>query len=192
MPAILTTPPAVEPLSLAEAKEHLKVEVDVDDNLISRLITTARQHVEKQIDKVMIDQTWLIYLSDWPGTSEVKLPVAPISAVNDLRTWSSDGIASTVDPSHYYADLADTPQRLVLRGSRIWLKPSQVANGIEIEVIAGYGPDGVSVPAPLRTAMLLLIAHWYENRQPDCAGAVGGSIATSLQSLLAPYKRVRL
>ncbi len=55
MPAILTIPPAVEPLSLAEVKEHLKVEVDVDDNLISRLITTARQHVEKQIDKVMID-----------------------------------------------------------------------------------------------------------------------------------------
>ena len=128
MPAILTTPPAVEPLSLAEVKEHLKVEVDVDDNLISRLITTARQHVEKQTDKVMIDQTWLIYLSDWPGSSEVKLPVGPVSTINELRTWSDDEIASTVDPSHYYADLAGSPQKLILRGSRIWLKPGRVAD----------------------------------------------------------------
>jgi len=192
MPAILNAPPALEPVLLVEAKDYLKVETSVDDDLINRLITTARQYVEKQIDKVLIDQTWLIYLNDWPGSSEVKLPVVPVSAIIELRIWSDDDIASIVDPSHYYTDLADTPQRLILRGSRIWLKPGRVANGIEIEVIAGYGPDGASVPAPLRTAMLVLIAHWYENRQPDCVGVAGGSIATNLQSLLAPYKRVRL
>ncbi len=192
MPVILTTPPPIEPLSLAQAKEHLKVESNADDNLINRLIATARQQVEKQIDKVLIDQTWSIYLDDWPGNSEIRLPVGPVTQVNELRTYSDDDIASPIDPAHFFTDLVSAPQRLVLRGSRIWQKPGRVAGGIEIEVIAGYGPDGASVPAPLRTAMLVLIAHWHENRQPDCSGSPVGSIASTLQNLLGPYKRVRL
>ncbi|HHI82152.1 MAG TPA: hypothetical protein ENJ99_03285, partial [Rhizobiales bacterium] len=57
MPAILLTPPAIEPVSLVEAKAHLKVEVSDDDSLIDGLITTARQHIERQTGKALIDQT---------------------------------------------------------------------------------------------------------------------------------------
>lgn len=192
MSAILTTPPAQEPVTLAEAKQHLKIETALEDDLINRLITTARQHVEKHIDKVLIEQPWLVYFDDWPGSGEIKLPVAPITAIIDLRTYSDDDIAIIIDPSHYYVDMAGAPQKLVLRGSRIWLKPGRIANGIEIEVTAGYGPTAASVPAPLQTAMLLLIAHWYENRTPDCHAVGVDPIATKLQCLLGPFKRVRL
>ncbi len=198
MPAILATPPATEPLTLVETKNHLKVETATDDDLIARLIVAARQHVENQIDKVLIEQRWLIFINDWPGSSEVKLPVSPITEIENLRTYSAEDDASTIDPAHYYSDLAGSPQRLILRGSRIWLKPGRIANGIEIEVTAGFGPDGNDVPGPLRTAMLLLIAHWYENRQPGCSGtgtgtsAVAGVVTGRIQSLLSPYKRVRL
>lgn len=192
MPAILMTPPATEPVSLANAKQHLKVETSADDGLINNLIATARQHVEKQIDKVLIEQTWLIYFDNWTDDGELKLQVAPITTINYLRTYSDDDIANTIDPSHYYADLVKNPQKLILRGSRIWLKPGRIANGIEIEATAGYGPTGASVPTPLRSAMLMLIAYWYENRQPDCHAAASESMTTKLQSLLAPFKRVRL
>ncbi len=196
MPAILATPPATEPLTLANTKNHLKVETTTDDDLIARLIVAARQHVESQIDKVLIEQRWLIFIDDWPGDSEVKLPVSPISAIENLRTYSDQDDASIIDPAHYYSDLAGSPQRLILRGSRIWLRPGRIVNGIEIEVTAGFGPDGTDVPGPLRTAMLLLIAHWYENRQPACTGAgtgtAAGIVTGRIQSLLCPYKKVRL
>ncbi len=192
MPAILTIPPVVEPLSLAEVKDHLKVETIADDALITRLITTARQQVEKQINKVLINQSWAIYLDNWLAYGEVELPVSPVNQINNLRTFSIDDIASIVDPSHYYADLVSDPQRLILRGSRIWQKPGRPANGIEIDVTAGFGTEGDSVPGPLRQAMFLLITHWYENRQPDCSGAPIVSVTSALQALLAPYKRVRL
>jgi len=192
MSAILTIPPALEPLSLLEAKAHLKVETIIDDDLITRLIITARQQVESWIDKVLISQSWKIYLDNWPADGEIRLPVCPIMQVDDLRTYSDEDIAAVVDPSHYYVDLAATPQRLILRGSRTWLKPGRPVNGIEIEVTAGYGLDGDSVPAPLREAMLLLIAQWYENRQLECANASSSPVPTTLQALFAPYKRVRL
>ena len=87
MPAILTTPPNVEPLSLADAKAHLKVESSIDDDLISRLITTARQHVEKQIDKVLINQNWAIYHQNWPSDGVFKLPLSPVTAIDNLQTF---------------------------------------------------------------------------------------------------------
>jgi len=192
MSAILTIPPALEPLSLPEVKAHLKVDTILDDDLLTRLILTARQQVESLIDKVLISQSWKIYLDNWPADGEIKLPVCPVMQVDDLRTYSADDIAAVVDPSHYYVDLAATPQRLVLRGSRTWLKPGRSVNGIEIEVTAGYGSDGDSVPAPLREAMLLLIAQWYENRQPDCESHPSTPVPAILQQLFAPYKKVRL
>ena len=192
MSAILITPPALEPVSRIEAKEHLKVTTDAEDDLIDRLITTARQQVEKQIDKVLIDQTWKIYLNEWPATGQIILPVAPVTAVVNLRTWSQDDVAAIIDPAHYYADLLAGPQKLILRQSRLWLRPGRIANGIEIEVTAGFGPDGNAVPAPLRTAMLILIAHWFENRQADCDGPANSQVSEKIQSLLSPFQQVRL
>jgi len=192
MPAILSQPPAIEPVTLSEAKAHLKVESSVDDTSVTRLIITARQYVEKQIDRVLIDQTWLVYSNSWPRDGEQSLIVSPVSSVVNLRTFSVDDIASVIDPSHYYFDQASDPQKLVLRTSRSWAMPGRKVNGIEIEVIAGYGAGGDAVPGPLRQAILMLVAHWYENRQPSCSGMPQESFLPALQTLLTPYKRIKL
>ena len=192
MPAILTSPPALEPVLLSEAKAHLKVDNTADDPLIVRLIISARQHIEKQIDQVLINQNWRIYFDNWPTDGELKLTVSPITDVIALRTISADDIANVVDPSHYYVDQLSTPQMVILRPSRSWIKLGRIANGIEVEVAAGYGATGDNVPAPLRQAMLMLIAFWYENRQPNCSGKPDVSLSSALQALLAPYIGVKL
>lgn len=192
MNAILETPPLVEPVSLVDAKLHLKVDTDADDTLISNLIVTARQHIETMTQSVLINQTWRIYFDRWSPDNQMLLPVRPITSVILLKTFSDQDVPSTIDPSHYYADLVSSSPKLILRSSRTWAKPQRVANGIEIEVIAGFGSSASDVPHPLKQAVLILLAHWYENRQIECAGLPAKDLGSALQSLLRPYKVARL
>ncbi len=192
MSAILHTPPAIEPVSLSQVKNHLKIETSADDDLILRLVSTARQYVERVSQHVLIEQVWRVYFNHWPEDNELALPVMPVSFIEALRTYSAQDDVSEIDPSHYYADLVSTPPKLVLRHSRSWMNSSRPANGIEIELTAGYGPLASDVPAPFCQAILLLTAHWYENRNASCAQSLQQDIGKEVQRLLQPYKVARL
>ena len=164
MPSILTTPPAVEPVSLAEAKAHLRSSASGDDDMISRLIIAARRHIEAQSGLALIQQVWSHYRDDWPAVGVVELPLHPLISVDDVNIFGEDNIAASVDPAHYYVDRISHPPRLLLRGSRVWARPGRIGNGIEIVLTAGFGPAAIDVPAELRQAMLDLIAHWFAQR----------------------------
>ena len=157
MSATLTGPPASEPLTLDEVKAHLKIDGAFEDDLLSRYITAARQHIEQRTQEILISQSWAVFFDDWPQNGVMEIPVSPVSEVTGLYTYNSENVAALIDPAHYFVDLAAKPQKLVLR-----------------------------------QAMLVLIAHWYENRSPDCTGMPSRNISACLAELLAPYRKVRL
>jgi uncharacterized phiE125 gp8 family phage protein len=187
MPLILTTPPAAEPVSLAEAKAHLRIMHADEDAFISTLIKTARQQLEARTGLGFITQAWSLFLDDWPETGEIRLPIAPLIDVADIRVWSDADAASVIDPAHYYEDKASKPPRIVLRGSRSWVKPGRIANGIEVLLSIGYG-SASEVPEPLKQAILQLVTHWFATRGDEQAVREPLTIA----SLAAPYRLVRL
>lgn len=188
MPSVLITPPAVEPISLAEAKAHLRVSHADEDQLIGTLINSAGRIVEARSGLLLIQQTWKCYLDGWPEAGIIGLPLSPVSAIADLAVYGEDNIAAVIDPAHYFADTASRPARLVMRGSRAWARPGRVANGIAITLTVGFGVASAAVPAPLRQAILVLIAHWYEHR----GNANPPAIPLTFASLIAPYRGVRL
>lgn len=188
MSSILVTPPAIEPVSLAEAKAHLRVAHAEEDQLISRLINSARRIVEARSGLLLIEQVWTSFLDDWPDSCVIELPLAPISSIASVAAYGEDGIAAAVDPAHYYADTASRPPRLLLRGSRVWARPGRIANGIAITVTAGFGPAAADVPQPLRQAILILIAHWFEHRGTDNPPP----LPLTLDALIRPWREVRL
>jgi uncharacterized phiE125 gp8 family phage protein len=192
MAATLTTPPVVEPLTLSDVKSHLKLDGNDDDGLLNRLIIAARQHIETRTGCALINQDWLIYFNNWPQSGQLEFPLFPVSVVSSLKTYNAQDIASLIDPSHYTVNLVARPSSLVLRSSRGWAKPGRPVNGIEVAVQAGFGATADDVPEPIRQAMLLLIAHWYEIRQPSCGEVPGIDLASQLDDLLAPHKQVRL
>jgi len=192
MPALLHSPPLIEPISLEEAKQHLKIDINADDELISRLIVTARQHVETISGLVLIEQTWRAYFNNWPTGQRLGLPVMPISTIIFVKTYTQEGLASEIDPAHYYADTISTPPQLILRQSRSWVNPDRLVNGIEVEVVAGFGPLASDVPQPLRQAILMLVAHWYDNRHAVCEGQPTQDINAAIENLIAPFKVKRL
>jgi uncharacterized phiE125 gp8 family phage protein len=188
MPSTLTTPPASEPLTLAEAKAHLRVLHADEDQLISELIKSARRQAESATGLRFIQQIWSVYYDDWPETGVIELPIAPVIAITDVKTYSEDSIAAVIDPAHYFADRLSRPPRLLLRPDRIWARPGRIANGIEVVVTAGFGATAASVPEPLRQAMLQLIAHRYTHRGEDEAAHAPFAFA----GLIAPFREMRL
>ena len=104
MPLILTTPPATEPVTLAEAKAHLRITHNDDDAYISTLIISARQQLEARMGLGLIAQGWSLFLDDWPEDGEIPLPLSPFIDVMDIKVWSDADMASLIDPAHYYED----------------------------------------------------------------------------------------
>lgn len=188
MASVLVTPPAIEPVSLAEAKAHLRITHADEDQLISTLIISARRIVEARAGLVLIEQDWTCYFDDWPDDGMISLPLSPVMTVEDLSVLGEDDVPAVIDPAHYYVDLASRPARLLLRGSRVWARPGRIANGIAIAVTAGFGGAASTVPEPLRQAILMLVAHWHEHR----GNAEPPALPLTLDALIQPYREVRL
>lgn len=192
MAALLIEPPAIEPVSLAEVKEHLRVDGPEEEPLIVALITTARLTIEHLAGLALISQRWAVLLDSWPETPAIELPVAPVASIDALRVYDEAGGASLIAADQYFADLASRPARLVRSDVSAWPAPGRVANGIEIELTAGFGALPVDVPETLRWAVLMLVGHWFENRAAVGADSQLRHMPLAVHAVLAPYRRVRL
>ena len=192
MAALLTTPPALEPVTLAQAKLHLRVDTSDDDTLVTSLIGAARMQVERHTGLVLITQQWSCFYDRWGDDGELAICIAPLLSVDALKVYAADDVAAVIDTAHYMADLVSRPGRLIIRGARSWSAPGRVANGIEVAVTAGYGALASDVPEPLCQAILQLIAHWYENRSPVHHGEVPRHVPLGVLALMAPFRQVRL
>jgi uncharacterized phiE125 gp8 family phage protein len=191
MALVLTSPPAVEPVSLAEAKAHLRLDLADDDALIASLITTARLQVEAALGLALITQIWSYRFDRWPHSAVLVLPIRPVQAVTAATVTAADGSVTTLAPDRYLLDGAGNPPRLVATAPP-WPQPGLAAQGVEIAFGAGYGSAAINVPAPIRQAILLLVAHWYEHREPAEPGGPAMRIPEAVSALLAPYRMVRL
>ncbi|WP_244512463.1 head-tail connector protein [Filomicrobium insigne] len=188
---VLQSGPASEPVSVEEAKGYLRIDGNSEDALVSSLILTSRLHVEAALGVALITQDWRLVLDHWPRSGAVRLPLRPLQSVNAVRVFDADGGHATVDPARYVVDTAGTPARLIATVAG-WPKPTRVGNGIEIDLTAGYGGALEDVPEPIRQALLLLVAHWYEHRDPIEIGSDGVAIPASVSRLLKPYRMVRV
>src|SRR5262245_2582826 len=188
MASILLTPPAAEPLSLAEAKTFLRVETADEDPLIAALIAAGRIHVERQTGLALITQSWRLVLDCWPENGRIAVFPAPMKTLTAARIFDFDGEARAVDLRPFVLDASTSTLSF-----RPWTlpMPTRIAAGIELDVTAGFGDAAADVPEPLRQAVRLFVAHWYENR-----GAVGGMQGAPLPSgaatLIAPYRMLTL
>ena len=192
MAAKLLSPPLVEPLVLAEVKAHLRVDGADEDTLIDGLITAARLYIELACDRALITQDWAVFHDRWPDNSVVSLPKPPLQAVTAVKIYDVKGVATTLETTDYFADTASQPGRLVRAAGAIWPDPGRAVNGIEIRLRAGYGDAATDVPRTLRQAMLLLLAHWFEIREPVVIGHDVVEVPHAVERLIDPYRSVRL
>lgn len=184
MALVLVTPPAAEPVSLPEAKAHLRVDITDDDALISALITAAREYCEGFQNRAYITQTWQLWLDSWPEGSEIRIPRPPLQAVNSVKYYGADNTEYVLPPADYIVDNKSEPGRIVLACGKSWpgvtLRP---ANAICVEFVAGYGAPA-DVPQRVKQAILLLVGHWYETREIAVVGHVTAEVPFTVNALL--------
>jgi uncharacterized phiE125 gp8 family phage protein len=188
MSSLLLTAPAVEPLTFAEAKAYLRVEHTDDDDLIGALIASSRIHVEAQTRRALVSQGWRLSFDAWPADGRLPVRPAPLQTLTAARVYDFNGVAQTVD---LQAFVPDTAGSLLAFAPWALPQPGRIAAGIELDVTVGYGAAASDVPEPLRHAIKILIAHWYENRGLATIGAVT-VLPTTAAALIAPYRMVSL
>jgi uncharacterized phiE125 gp8 family phage protein len=191
MSSILLTPPAVEPVSLADGKAFLRVDHADDDAVIAALIAAARSHVEAQTRRALIAQTWRLVRDRWPADGRIAVLPAPFIEMLAVRVIDENGAALAIDIEAFVADTAAAPAMLAFAP---WSMPApgKRVGGIEIDVSVGYGAAAADVPAPLVQAIRLLIAHWYENRALIAVGQVVAVVPSAIAALIAPYRVLSL
>lgn len=191
MALVMTDAPEVEPVTVEEAKAHLKIDGAAEDVLIGSLILTSRLHIEAALSLALISQSWTYVRDCWPKRGRVELPLSPIQSVDAVRVKDADGVAEIISSTRYLVDLASRPPRLVWN-KEMGPQPGLPVGGIEIDFTAGFGAAPTSVPAPLKHAILMLVAHWYEHRDPVEIGSEATRIPDAVSDLIQPFRRLRL
>ena len=158
--------------------------------MIAALIAGARVHVEAQTRRALITQSWRLIRDTWPDNGRVAVLPAPLRELTAARVYRLDGTAQELDPEAFSADTAAAPGVLAFSGAM----PStgRMAAGIELDVECGYGDAPEDVPADLRQAIRLLVAHWYENRGLIAVGSGIAVLPQTVAGLLMPYRVLSL
>jgi uncharacterized phiE125 gp8 family phage protein len=180
--------PAVEPVPLAEMKAYLRVDDDdsAQDQVIAGLVKAARLTVEGASRRVLVEQRWRVALDRWPQDRTVLLPLSPLISVESIKVFDAKGAAAGIAAGAIDSDRFSDPPRIAVSDAP---EPGRARNGILIEVLAGYGGTAEAVPAGLRLAIKILVAHWFENRG-DLAGEQ--ILPPEAFALVAPFRRARL
>lgn len=187
---VLVTPPALEPVTLAEAKAQLRVDGTQDDTLITSLITAARQVAENLLGRAFITQTQRL-LDDAAPARAFTLPRAPLQSVTHIKVYDDADTATTVDSALYMVDTAAS--RVSLRSGASWPTVSRALNGFEVQYVASFGALAADVPLALRQGLLAHVAHLYNFRGDGLTReGISGAMTAMPREALALYAPYRL
>lgn len=182
-------PPAAEPITLAEAKAHLRLDTGEEDALVTALIRVAREHLEAATGLCLISRPLRLYLDDWPENRVIQIARGPVQAIDTVTVYDGDGAPVEVDAGGHVLDGTARPARLILAE-----KPAteRALNGIEIDFTAGFGETGADVPDVLKRALLLHVAAMFELRGALSPGDQPATVPAGYDRLVAPYRMRRL
>lgn len=185
----LITPAETDPITLVEAKAHLRVTDTDDDTLIGALITAATRHAEAFTGRAFIDQTWELVLDEFP-TNEIELSKPPLIEVVSVVYDDGDGNEQTISANEYTVDGVSEPGWVLPVDS--WPTVFDGINSVRIRFRAGYLDTGVSpavekVPADIKHAILLEIGSFYAQRETLVVGQTVANIP-AWEWLLRPHR----
>lgn len=170
------TAPAVEPVTLAEAKAHIRVDTSTDDTLIAGYITTAREWTEDYLDRALVTQRLVMRLDTFPA--EIELPRPPMvasgtaTAVIITFVTGEAGGTATLSDSSYRVDRDSTPGIIRNLYGGTWPSHLIDKNSVSVTWFAGYGA-AADVPQRVKSAILMAVHELYEKRgdahMPDAA-----------------------
>lgn len=201
-----TVAPTEQPVTLADVKRQVRVDIHDDNDYLQDIVKRATAWCENYTRRAFITQTWELKLDEWwderyasisrwaswqrtrGAQMAIFVPRPPLIAVSSITYLDIDGNTDTVASTVYRVDTASEPGRITLDYNQTW--PSDlryVTNTITITHTAGYGARA-AVPDEIKHAILMLAGHWYENRESVLLGTISKDIEYSVRDILAPYQ----
>jgi len=192
----VTTGPTVEPLTVDDAKRHLRILHDDDNQDIQEAIKDARDWCENYLDLAILEQTITLKLDRFPVATTIRdttdiitLPRSNLISVTSVKYTDDDGVEQTLSTDVYGVDTTSTPGRIYRKQDQEW--PTDVAderNAVEIIYKAGYGSTRSSVPPAIKRAMKLLLSHWDSNREATIIGVSAQELPLGVTSALDKHR----
>ena len=187
----IVTAAAAVPVTLTEAKAHLRVDYTTDDTLITTLINVATEYAEKRLGRALISQTWALYMDEFPAEDTIEIPFSPLQSITHIKYYDTSNVLQTWSSSNYDVDIISEPAR-VKQSSTGDGYPSTYdrPNAVIITFLTGYGTASTNVPETIRAAIKLLISHFYENREMVVTGqgiAADIKLPTAIESLFNQF-----
>lgn len=184
MPTLKITDATVEPVTLAEAKLHLRVDGTDEDTLIQALITATRTAAEFKCQRTFITTTW--ELTQDAFTSALRLQMPRVIAVQSVKYLDVLGVLQTLASTEYVVDATSEPGYVVPAPNKIWPVTYDVVNAVQVRYTTGFGSTAAAVPTPIKQWMLLHIGHYYKQREATAPGSL--QPLPFLDSLLDEYR----
>lgn len=191
--------PQIEPITLEEARSQCQIDADltVHDTDLTRYIKAAREAAEAYCKRSWVEQVWRISAAEfdrscYPNDAGVQLPMGPVIQINSVTYLDSDGARVAMDVANYQLIDDEEPALLVPAYSVVWPYGRVQQGAVQIEYTAGYASQGSpagadGVPELARQAMLMLVGHWFANREAISAGAMA-EIPYAFERALDPLR----
>lgn len=157
---------ATEPITLEQAKRHLRVVHDDEDAEIEAMIVAARQMLEQRLQRAIAPRE--VTENEYNFYSGMALSVVPYLDSLSIEYTDPNGDAFTLDSSAYELDITTEPVRVYSVYGAAWPITRYSRGAVRLTYRAGYA-EGL-VPAPLKQWMLLAIGTMYAHRESVVAG----------------------
>jgi len=185
MALTLKTPPAVEPVSLIDLKQALRVDYSDEDALLTSYIAAAREYCENFQNRAYITQVWELTLDDFPR-GVIEIPKGQLQSVNSLTYRDAAGVIRTLEQNvDYIYSTKGILGRVSPAYGKLW--PCFIPYPLEavtIEFTCGYGNTAADVPENTKQAIKLLAAHWFTNREGVLVGTISRELEFAVSALL--------
>ena len=177
-------------ISVANAKEHLRVDTSDDDTLITFYIDAARTYIEEYLGRTLVPKTLKLHLDRFPYDGQsILIPDSPVVAISSITYVDTNGDTQTWASSEYNVDIVSLPSRLETAYNVSYPSTRAQHNAVTITYTAGYDVTaGISLaPGAIGHAIKLMLGSMYEVRENDCPAQLY-SPSLGFKTLLAPYK----
>jgi len=185
-----TAAPATDPITLAEGKAHLRVDIPDENDLITALITAATESAESFTRRQFVTATFKTFRDFFPACP-ILLPRPPLQSVTAIRYLDETNTQQTVATSVYVVDTDSEPGRIYLDDGQVWPTTLAQIKAVEIEYVAGYGA-AAAVPQAIRAAIKLKLGHLHEHREEVVVGEGATELPNAAKTLLWTYRNLEI
>ena len=183
MSLIVTVEPTIEPVTLTEIKNHLRIYDNTDsDTELTTLIKDGREYVESTTGRALITQTFELKLDGFEVCT--KIPRPPLQSITSIQYQDGNNVTQTLAASNYTVDADSEPGRLVQSSSGTYPSTYDDLDAVTITFVAGYGSTAADVPEIFKRAIKLYVEKMFD--MP--VSAYADSLDNALESLLLHKK----